>query len=537
MKFIEMKKQKVNQKRLWLAVMMLWILWAIRAHQVMALPVFVDESLHILRAQVVYDFTDAKASILPAKLLLYYYFGLFGLQDVGGAWLARQAIVLLAPLGAALSFTLARLLFRRWTVGILSMVLYGLTPFLLFFERMALADPFAMIFGLGLAIMSIQFARHPSQKNAVWVGFLLGIAMLAKLLALPWAVLPVVAVYFFGNQTHASIWELFGRQYRNQFIVIGIVAGILLMPSAIYMVYQEVNPPQNKIESVEQDLFVPEANSRLEQIKDNLETYVEASRLMFTDGLVILLLTLGVWQVSRTRKEGLYLITFTVSVWLLVVVTAARPSTRYLVLGVPAILILIAAGIDRLFLTVIAWRDSNIHIGYAAFGIVTVLLGLWGYDGVKFITKAWDDPTTLNLAERDIWEYYQNSAAGYGLREAALDLPSLEPLPNHPSGDLIPVAGFVGACHTIRLYLPIDSGVGLHCPLFRWSSEQAEETLLEWQQRVEDDGVWYILADVEQQPLELFSLPFEWQEIETYLRPHQGTSIKLFRVTPLGRDN
>jgi hypothetical protein len=536
MKTAPAKKQHVNQKRLWLTVLILWVLWAIRAHNVMALPVFVDESLHILRAQVVYDFTDAKASILPAKLLLYYYFGLFGLQDVGGAWLARQAIVLLAPLGAALSFTLARLLFRRWTVGILTMLLYALTPFLLFFERMALADPFAMIFGLALAIVSIQFARRPSPQRALWVGLWLGLAMLAKLLALPWVVLPVIAVYFFGNKNKASIWELFGHQYRTYFIIIGLSAGLSLAPSAAYMVYQELNPPENKIESVEQDLFVPEANSRLAQIGDNFETYIEASRLMFTDALLLIFLSLGIWQLSRTPKEGLYLIAFTLSVWILVIITAARPSTRYLVLGVPTVLILTAAGIDTLYQYIVQHRESRPHISDVVFGVMLVLLAVWGINGVRFITTAWDDPTELNLAERDIWEYYQNSAAGYGLREVALDLPTLTPLPNHPSGHLIPVAGFVGACHTMRLYLPADSGVGLQCPLFRWSPEQSEATLAEWQQRVETDGVWYIVADVEQQPLDLFSLPFDWQEIAHYSRPVNGTSIKLFRVTPLNGD-
>lgn len=526
-------KHKVNQKRLWIAVLLLWALWAIRAHNVMALPVFVDESLHILRAQVVYDFTDAKASILPAKLLLYYYFGLFGLEDVGGAWLARQAIVLLAPLGAALSFMLARILFRRWSIGILTIGLYALTPFLLFFERMALADSFAMIFGLALAILSIRFARQPSQKGALWVGLLLGIAMLAKLLALPWAVLPAIAVYFFGNKNQVSIRQLFWHQYRRHFIIIGLSAGLLLAPSAAYMVYQEMNPPENKIESVEQDLFVPEANSRLAQVSDNLETYIEASRLMFTDALLVILFTLGIWQLSRIPQEALYLIAFTLSVWILVIITAARPSTRYLVLGVPTILILVAAGINSLFQYIIQRREASIHISYAAFGITIVLIGLWGANGLGFITTAWDDPTDLNLAERDIWEYYQNSAAGYGLREAALDLPNLAPIPDHPSGDLIPVAAFVGACHTMRLYLPADSGVGLHCPLFRWSPEQADATLAEWQGRVEADGVWYILADVEQQPLNLFSLPFNWQEIAHYSRPFNGTPIKLFRVTPL----
>ncbi|NDJ84570.1 MAG: hypothetical protein GYB66_01665, partial [Chloroflexi bacterium] len=515
----------MNRRRLWLAVLVLWGLWAIRAHDILALAIFVDESLHIMRAQVVYEFSDAKASILPAKLLLYYYLGLFNLQDVGGAWVARQAVALLAPLGAALSFALARQLFRRWQAGILAMAIYGLMPFMIFFERMALADSFAMIFGLVLAIVSVRLARRPSARQARIVGFWMGAALLAKLTTLPWAILPLLAAGLFGQ------WSR--RDYWRHGVTVAVVAGALLLPSAAYMLYQEFQPPENKVESVEQDLFVVEDTSRLVQIRDNIETYAEAVRALFSAPFLVLILVLGGWQMFRMPREGGYLLAFTLTIWIFVVLTAARPSTRYLVLGVPGLLILAAGGLDRLGQLLGA---SRLTVSKDRRGIIqavaiatTLLLLLWGGYSLRFALTAWADPVDLPLAERDIWEYYENSASGYALRAAAQDLPDLSRYEDHPSGDPIPVAGFVGACHVMRLYLPADSGVGLHCPYFRWSPEAADATLAEWEARINQDGVWYVLADVEQ-PMDVLSLPLRWEELAFYPRPYDGIDVRLYRV-------
>ncbi|NJL95621.1 MAG: hypothetical protein HC915_18775, partial [Anaerolineae bacterium] len=135
-----------------LLALSLWAVWALRAHHILALPGFVDESLHILRAQVVFQFSDPVASFLPRKLLLYYYLGLFGLQDHNALWLARQAVALLAPLGAALSFALAWRMTRHFGAALAVVWLYALSPFLAFFERMALADPLVSVLGLAVLL-------------------------------------------------------------------------------------------------------------------------------------------------------------------------------------------------------------------------------------------------------------------------------------------------------------------------------------------------------------------------------------------------
>jgi 4-amino-4-deoxy-L-arabinose transferase-like glycosyltransferase len=513
------------KRRLWLMVGLLWLLWFSRAHQIMELAVFVDESLHILRAQLVFEFKDATASILPGKLLLYYYLGSFDPQNVGGAWLSRQAIALLAPLGAALTFALSRQLFHRWQVGFIAVVLYALSPFMLFFERMALSDTLAMIFGLALAIFSIKLAHVPTRKNAVFTGLLLGFAVLAKLIALPFAILPILALYLWG--------KLGWKQIIQRGTVIAFAASIPLLPSAIYVVYQEAAQVENKQEVVTTTLFVPETQSRLGQITHNLDIYLEAAWTMLTPPLFLLILCFIFWQLRVRFKETLYLLSITGSVWAFIVLTSAQPSTRYLVLGVPPLLIIGAIGIDdalqnlrQKFGNIILHPAKNVPTVAIAGIAIFILLG--GALSVRFLSQSWTDPTDLALSERDTWEYFQNTATGYGLREAANDLSSLPPL-NPADGETIHVAGFVGACHTLRLYLPENSRVEMSCPYFRWSPDQAAATLAEWEQRIRQDGAWYVLAD-DSQPMDVLNLPFKWEELAVYERPHNGVTVRLYRV-------
>ncbi len=513
----------LNKTRFWVMVLLLWGIWFVRAYNIMAMPIFVDESLHIIRAQVVYDFTDAKASILPAKLLLYYYLGLFDPQDVGGAWLSRQAVALLAPLSAALTALLAQKLFKSWRVGMLALVIYAVLPFFVFFDRMAFADPFAMLFGIALAILSLNLARRPSRRNALYVGAMLGTAMLAKLTAAPWLLLPPLAAWFFGG------WNR--QQYLRYGSIVAAVVALMFVPSAAYMVYQEINPPENKVESVEQDLFTPAERDRIEQITYNLETYIESTYTMFTTPLLGLLVVLGIWQFTRTPRAVLYLLAFGLLVWVPITITAARPSTRYLVAGVPGFLLILSAGFNALILLANRARGTTKQIVRFAVGMaaLVVLLGL--LEGAEFVQHAWNEPQNLALAERDIWEYYQQSAAGYPLAQAADDITQLEPMPGHASGNSIPMAGFVGACHAMRLYFPASADVGLHCPYYEWSPDEDDATLAAWEDRVRNDGTWYFLTDTEEQPMNVYTLNLDVEVIATYQRPHDGIPVQLLKVS------
>ncbi len=501
-----------NKKSLWLAVLWLWLIWASRSYHILELPIFVDESLHILRAQMVFDFNDATASILPGKLLLYYYLGFFDLQDVGGAWLARQAVVLLVPLTAALTVALTRHLTDRKSATDWVWRLYLVTPFLLFFERMALADTFTMLWGLALAIAVLRFVRRPSPRLAIITGLLLGLSVLAKLTALPWLALPLIGFW---------LWHKDKSWPKQQFILIYAIFGLCLILPLGYIVYQELGTVDEKQEVITTTLYVSEESSQIDQWINNLDQYQEATRLMFGLPLTFILLIAIYWQLRMNWRRAVYLLSISLLIWGFVILTSARPSTRYLVVGVPPLLILVA-------ITLADWSAQRKQVKNYQFiyGLGVICVGVAIVQGMFFMFSAWYRPTNLVLTERDTWEYYQNAASGYALDEAAQDLPNLEPIQD---GE-IPVGGFVAACHTLRLYLPANSHVALSCPYFKWREEFTDDTLSEWETKIAENGAYYILAD-EAQPLDIFQLPFNFEKLEIYERPHAGTRTILYFVS------
>jgi dolichyl-phosphate-mannose--protein O-mannosyl transferase len=238
----------------------LWALLALRAHEILRLPAFVDESLHIMRAQIVFEYSDAVSSILPGKLLTYYYLGAFFPENHNALWLGRVAIALLAPLSAALCYALVYRYSRSYWLSLGVVWLYALNPLMLFFERMALADPLALVFSLGFLWALGQSQARPW---AILSGVLLGGALLAKLTTLPLVALPLMA-YVYGR------WA--GRNVSLPYLIY-LAAGLCLLPSLTYSVYQEVRGGEEKAEIVSTSLIQSEGRSRPEQVADNLSTY------------------------------------------------------------------------------------------------------------------------------------------------------------------------------------------------------------------------------------------------------------------------
>ncbi len=523
-------------RRLFLAALSLWVVWAIRAHAILTMPAFVDESLHIMRAQVVYEFTDEKASFLPAKLLLYYYFGLFNPQDDNGLWLSRQALALVSLLAAALSFALVKTFTRSYWKSLLVIWLYGLTPLLIFFERLAMSDPFVTVFALALVWSSVLFARHPTPRRAVITGLLLGFTLLAKLTALPLAIVPLLAVYLFTLTPNPS--PLMGEglfpplsrsgrgggevrdklQSAKPLLLCYIVAALMLLPFVGYMVYREVNPPDEKPEVVDSWLITPENLSRLEQMGYNIETYNESLRLLIGPLTFIFLLALAASFLSQNHRPKIYLLLITAAAWGFILVVSAFPSTRYLILGFPFLLIFTAV-----FLLGYDARQPHVQLLYL-FSLVGFIAFL--FYSIHFIAGLWDNPTRLFLSKQDQWEYFSHTSSGYGLREAVPDILALPEI----NGE-IPLTGFVGNCHSLRLYFPKNHDVNLNCPYFKFNESMIPEVVAKWEQEVAETGSWYFLVE-DAGIIDFRTMNVTPELISSYARPHDGVRVWLYRVTP-----
>ena len=513
-------------------VALLWLIWLIRAHNALQLPIFVDESLHIMRGQVVWQFSDLGESLTPKKLLYYYWIGLFGLNAPESAWLARTATALVALPGAALTFALARQLFDQ-RAGLLALLLYTLAPFLVFFERLALADAFTATLGTAVMLAGLGLARRPSIQRGVLAGALVGLAVLAKLTALPLIALPVLAIALYGHPPGIrltpgqAIRAPFAPRYRRPVLAGALACALVLAPSLIYVAAQEIGGNRARV-VVEESLYT--TDDRLAQITDNAGRAFRASLTLLGPELIALGGALTAYLAWRRPRALTYLLAGTFLPWAGVILVSAVFSTRYLVPGIPPLLVLIAGGAVDAARWVARHRGGVIEPNWKPvsrlYWITWIALALWMFSfAVPFIRDALNDPTRLSLPERDRWEYFTHSSSGYGLRDLAADLPRQEPGPD----GRITVIGFLPNCHSLPLYWPRPNPVDLDCPLFKWNTTRQDEMYNYLVGRVASEPIIYMAVD-QTGAFDVRRLPFEWTLLNEYPRPFDGKTVQLFRV-------
>jgi len=510
-------KRNGQYKTLIPAVGLLMLVLAVRAHDVLQMPVFVDESLHIMRGKVVWTFSDLGESLNPKKLLFYYWIGFFGLNAPESVWLARTATALAALPGAALTYALGKRLFNPWA-GLLALGLYLLVPFMVFFERLALADSFTATICLALIYTSLDFAKKPTLKQGLVVGAMLGLAALAKLTALPLALVPVISAWLFGKTQPI-------RAYVRPLIAAGIVFALLLTPPFAYVVIREITGTKDRV-VVEEYLYT--TDDRGEQILDNTERVFRAAVTLLSPEIVALVAVMMAYLAWRKPRELVFLGASIALAWGSVIVIAGALSTRYLVIGVPPLLVLIAGGVTDA--TGFVHREHRHVPNWRAvarlYWIAWALLGLWVVSyAVPFILKTYHDPTELDLPTRDRWEYFTNTSAGYALRELAADVTTLD------TGEdgKIHVIGFVPNCHSLPLYWTEPNRVVLDCPLFKWDTTKQQEMTVHLMALAEQHETLYMAVE----PMNVYDLgqlPLEWVELADYSRPHDGIPVVLYQI-------
>lgn len=487
--------------RTWVVVFLLLIAFYVRIHNIMALPPFNDESHHIRRAEIVWTFEDPDLSLTVGKLLTYYWIGIFNPERLDAVFVARTVTGLFALLGLAAAFAVGQRLFKG---GLAALYIAAFAPFMIFFDRLAFSDPLTAALGMLVVWGSLKMVDDPPEW--LW-GFLTGIlvtlTVLAKLIGLPFAAVPALAVLLLARGNWRSYWKTLTACYITIFVT--------LLPFALRILYKELSG--NRISVVDPNLINTE--SPLEVIQSNLEHLVEANWVLH-GGLLLALLLVGMIVLLRAGqwRQTLFLLGCVALPWFLSVFLAGRLSTRYLQLGILPLLVLIGGGVT---LTV---RRQPL--------LIWAVISVWVIIFVRpFMLSAWTDPRELALPERDQWEYFENFTAGYGLMEAAN---FAETLPASTTSGRIPMIGLVGSCHQIRLYMDEFGPVFLQCPAFGWEGEYMTELANFVEQRAEQESILYLLVEPELEFIDLEQLTVPITVLARFPRPFDGMVVEIWEV-------
>jgi hypothetical protein len=508
----------------WLVVFLLLMAFFIRSHRIIALPPFNDESHHIRRAEVVWTFSDPDLSFTPGKLLTYYWFGIFGADRLDAIFITRMATALASLLGLASVYAAGKRLFGAWA-GLLGLYLIAFSPFMVFFDRLALADPLTAALGMVTIWASLKLLDHPQEPLWGFVaGLLATLTILAKLLGLPFALIPIWAGWMLAGGSLREKW----MRYRLTLITCYTTIGVILTPFFLRIVYKELTGDRVSVV----DPHLVNTQSPLETLLNNLDHLWEANRIFNGVSLLMIVLFAAAVAIRLKPRPVIFAIGCVLLPWGMSVGVGGVLSTRYLQLGILPLFVLIAGTlvivIDHVASFVRARYASPLHtptrnwmIGW---GIATVWIVFFAQ---PFILNLWNDPRQNEYPSRDRWEYFTNFTAGYGLMDAAKIMPTLEP---SATSGRIPVIGIVGSCHQIRLYLDEFGPVYLECPAFGWQGEYMDAIAAYVDQRVREESVLYMLVEPELPFTDLSKLHVRHVVMGRFSRPFDGMTVELWQV-------
>lgn len=499
----------------WAAVVVLLLQLFLRTHEILALPGYADESLHIRRAEVVWDF-NTNTSWIPKKLLLYYYLGLFEVPRVDYLLVSRLMVALSTLLGGAGIYALGKKLFDS-PVGVMALFLYAVSPFAIFFDRLALADPFTLALSMVTIWCCLLWIKNPTVKMSIVAGILFTLMILAKFTAAGFMAAPFVGIWLFENHHH---WR---QRYLKPLLIIGGILAAVWIPIFIPIMIGQAN--DDPIVFIDDYLLnIHEDQNFVENLADNMRIAIEQTAIyLWTPILILTVICAGALLMWR-RKVGVFLIVLFILAWSPAVVAGSFPRSRYLEIGVPFLTLILAGGLYTLAAQI---RESERRFTLER----TIMVGILVYGlawGGYFFQQAVTKPEDLDLPEQDRWRYIQSTTSGYGQREAVEYL-ATDAQPSVHSGKA-EVYGILGSCHSLRLYMEEPGPVHLTCAEYSFIDHQmAPETLADIVQQTETHSWIYILMEPSLET-NYDALPLEWELEKRFLRPHEGRELELWRV-------
>lgn len=511
----------------------------VRVHEIEGqLPYFVDELRHISRARIVYHFTDLQISTTPGKFLLYYWLGLFDIPFNEPGWLGRTPVALFSMLGAAGTVALARSLFSR-QVALLSMALLIFLPFMLFYERLALSDPLGASLAVIVGWWSLVYVRRPNRRRAVVLAILINLMLMAKILAGPMLLLPVMALLLFNQQTVISLSRPFIPQiitvvrtnWSTIRLILFIVGSVWFVLLTVYVV-RDVFYPDETDEIVDGYLYGGALNLFIEsENRPNQIWLVNLQRV----GEIFWYLWGPVWigcgvlslPFLWKSRRALYLIVPTLAFWILLLFVAGELSTRYVLIPGHLMVILLAAGLVAL---------SERLPGSASRMLPASVIGIWLVaQAFPFFTTLIRTPGHLSLPERDRYEYFANQT-GYGMREGLI---AVSRMPNVSQNSDVPVVyGLVRGCPFLPTYIDDDLPLKVECSDYEnWTRVDLPELEQRYRDLVEltneYDRFYLLMEDFEEgQIIEKHYLKAQLTYVATFDRPYEGVPVNLYIVSP-----
>lgn len=371
-------------------------IFLLRFYHLTIIPVFADEAIYIRWAQVMR--AEETLRFLPlsdGKEPLFMWVAIPFLKFISDPLIAGRVVSVVSGLGTLFGVSLlSYLLFKSKKVALAAGLIYAVSPFTFFFDRMALVDSMLTMFAVWTFIFTYLSFTKERLDFAMLAGFALGGAWLTKSTALLFAIMV------------PTLW-LFIKSPKKLIKIIPFTLVILLIGYGMFNILR-LGPNFHLIASRNLDYVYP-LNHFLVSPLDPLKPFLSASWqwLAMMGPWTILILGLIAYVVN-IKKYWRQLTILTI--WFLgpVVVQSefAKVFTaRYILFTIP-FLITIAASVF------LEERKNMIKI-------LTFVLAFFVSQSLVFDYQLLVNPAKANLPRSERSGYLEEWTAGQGIRETA----------------------------------------------------------------------------------------------------------------------
>jgi hypothetical protein len=397
--------RSVTLKTLFPPLALLLLLWLTRIIALDSFPFHVDEGIHTRWAVEVWH-GHPFWYISDAKIIAHWPIAVFYPQHAP-TFVARVPTVMIGLIGLAAGYSLVLRLFVR-AAAFLAGVLWITSPYLFFYERLALMD--AEIGGLGVLALwaSVVLARRGTIRNAVLAGVTLALAILFKLTAV--AFVPMAALIPLVSARYGV-----GRRLR-----LGVVAAIACAACFIVPVGYMLLKAENFFDVPRQFISTGGSGaggSLVDQFVANIEK-LWLQLVGFGQPVWVIALLVGLLLLAALGGRWGRLLLVAAGLALAVILILGKTVfPRYYVALLPTALVLAGAGLgvalNRLSQPRLRWSLVCLASAALAVGVL------------PFMLATYSAPADLTLSDAMREQYYTGPSAGFGLREAARALPDV----------------------------------------------------------------------------------------------------------------
>lgn len=382
------------------AVIIISLAAFLRLFNLNALPIFADEAIYVRWSQVMR--AESSLRFLPlsdGKQPLFMWVTIPFLKIISDPLVAGRTLSALVGLGTVIGIAVASfLVFPNRRQATIAAVIAAVLPYLVFFDRMALADSMLAMFLIWTFNFSLLSLVHQRLDLAIFAGFTLGFAWLTKSPAIFAFPLLPLGLLFLPKYTLKNILFTIFYLLFTFAIAIGMYNILRLGPEfhQIALRNKDYVFPISEVLKRPTDPFIP-------HLKDSWHFYLSLATPVGL-GLVI-------WGVFADKfshwRQRLVLFSWWAAPIFIQSAIAKQFTARYLLFTVPFAVLLMAHAIEHI------GQHTQKHLLVPAITLLVLLSSLW----IDYTLLT--DPTQTPLPRIERSGYLEEWTAGQGIKQIA----------------------------------------------------------------------------------------------------------------------